>query len=292
MLFAALRAMRPYQWTKNLLVFAALVFSQRAADTSLIAISVLAFAAFCLLSSAMYVFNDLMDMEQDRAHPKKRCRPLASGALPVPAGWVITLVLFAAGILLGGWIGLPFLAVLLVYAGLTMAYSLGLKHVAIIDVMTVALGFVLRAMAGALALDVAFSNWLVVCTLFLALFLAISKRRHELTLLDEDAGGHRAVLDHYSVAYLDQLILIVAGGTIITYTIYTCSPEVVMRLETDKLYLTLPFVVYGLFRYLHLIHHGEGGGDPSSTLLRDWPMAVTVVLWGLACVCLIYVFDL
>jgi len=285
---AALRAMRPYQWTKNLLVFAALVFSQHAAEVDMVAVSAMAFVAFCLLSSAMYVFNDLMDIQGDRAHPKKCDRPLASGALSVPAGWALAVVLSTTGLLLGALIGLPFLVVLLAYAGLTMAYSMGLKHVAIIDVMAVALGFVLRAVGGAIALGVAFSNWLIVCTLFLALFLAIGKRRQELTMLEGGAVNHRSVLEHYSVAYLDQLILIVAGGTIITYTIYTCSPEVVERFGTDKLYLTLPLVVYGLFRYLHLVHHGEGGGDPSSTLLKDWPVAVTVILWGLACVYLIY----
>jgi len=288
MLFAALRAMRPYQWTKNLLVFAALVFAQRAMEPKLAAVSAVAFAAFCLLSSAMYVFNDLMDVERDRAHPGKRNRPIASGALSVPAAWLLVLLLTGASALLGWWVRPPFLAVLSLYGVLTVAYSVGLKHVAIVDVMVVALGFVLRAMGGAIALDVVFSNWLVVCTLFLALFLAIGKRRAELTSLEEGAAGHRLVLEHYSVAYLDQLILIVAGGTMITYTIYTCSPEVVERLGTDKLYVTLPFVVYGLFRYLHLVHHDGGGGDPSGTLLRDWPMAATVILWGVACVSLIY----
>ena len=289
MLVAAVRAMRPYQWTKNLLVFAALVFAQQAMNPALALVSLRAFAAFCLVSSAMYVFNDLMDVERDRAHPAKRHRPLASGALSIPAGWGVAALSTAGGLALGYTIGRPFLLAIGGYAGLTVAYSLWLKRVAIIDVMTVAMGFVLRAIAGALALDVVFSNWLVVCTLFLALFLALGKRRRELILLEQGAGGHRAVLNHYSVAYLDQLILIVAGGAVITYTIYTCSPDVVDRLHTDKLYVTLPFVVYGLFRYLHLIHHGEGGGDPSSTLIRDWPMAVTVVGWGAVCIVLIYI---
>lgn len=288
MLLAALQAMRPYQWTKNLLVLAALVFSHEAMHVNQVVTSLCAFGLFCFASSAIYVINDIMDLERDRNHPKKQNRPIARGALSVPAAWVLAVVLLAVA-LAGAWyVRVPFFGALLVYVVLTALYSFGLKHVAIVDVLVVALGFVLRAMAGALALNVTFTNWLVVCTLFLALFLALSKRRQELLSLEGGAGGHRAVLDHYSVAFLDQAILIVAGGTLITYTIYTCSPEVVDRMGTDKLYATLPFVVYGLFRYLSLMHQGRESGDPSSTLLRDWPLALTVVLWGITCGLIIY----
>lgn len=287
-----IRAMRPYQWTKNLLLFAALVFAGELGNPARIGISALAFAAFCLAASATYIFNDILDIESDREHPKKRHRPLASGVLSVPAALLMVVALFGVSLALAAYIRLPFLAALVAYVALTIAYSLHLKHLMIIDVMAIALGFVVRAVAGALALDVPFSNWLVVCTLFLATFLGLSKRRQEIMLLEGGAQSHRQVLQHYTVNYLDQLILIMAGGTLLTYTIYTCSPEVIERLGTDKLYVTLPFVVYGLFRYLHLIHHKTGGGDPSSTLLQDRPLGVTVLLWAAACAALIYLPSL
>jgi 4-hydroxybenzoate polyprenyltransferase len=281
-------AMRPYQWTKNLLLFAALVFAGELGHAEKALVSLAAFVAFCLAASATYIFNDLLDIESDREHPKKRHRPLASGALSPFAAWLLLIALFAASIAIAWSIRVEFLLALVAYVVLTLAYTLKLKHVMIVDVMAIALGFVIRAVAGALALNVPFSNWLVVCTLFLATFLGLSKRRQEIVLLEEGAQSHRQVLQHYTVHYLDQLILIMAGGTLITYTIYTCSPEVIQRLGTDKLYVTLPFVVYGLFRYLHLIHHETGGGDPSSTLIKDRPLGVTVVLWAIACAVLIY----
>lgn len=281
-------AMRPYQWTKNLLLFAALIFAAELGDPAKVWISFQAFAAFCLAASATYIFNDLLDIESDREHPKKRHRPLASGALGARAGQLLLVLLFGGSLLLAWSIRLEFLGAVMAYVTLTLAYTLKLKHVMIIDVLAIALGFVIRAVAGALALDVPFSNWLVVCTLFLATLLGLSKRRHEITLLEDGAQSHRQVLQHYTVHYLDQLILIMAAGTLLTYTIYTCSPEVIGRLGTDKLYVTLPFVVYGLFRYLHLIHHKTGGGDPSSTLLSDRPLGITVLLWALACGLIIY----
>lgn len=283
-----IRAMRPYQWTKNLLVFAALLFAAELGHPGQVLTSFLAFAAFCLAASATYIFNDLLDIESDREHPKKRHRPLASGEMKPAAGIALLSVLFAGSLVLGWYIRLEFLGALALYMALTLSYTLKLKHIIIIDVMVVALGFVVRAVAGALAIDVPFSSWLVVCTLFLAMFLGLSKRRHEITLLEEGAQSHRQVLQHYTVHYLDQLILIMAGGALITYTIYTCSPDVIERLGTNKLYVTLPFVVYGLFRYLHLVHHKTGGGDPSSTLLQDRPLGITVVLWAAACGVIIY----
>lgn len=291
-LVTAAAAMRPYQWTKNLLLFAALLFAGELGHLSQVLISMGAFAAFCLAASATYIFNDLLDIESDREHPKKRHRPLASGALSIPAAWVLLAVLFGGSLVLAGLIRLEFLAALTAYIVLTLAYTLKLKHVMIIDVMAIAMGFVIRAVAGALALDVPFSNWLVVCTLFLAMLLGLSKRRHEITLLEGGAQSHRQVLQHYTVHYLDQLILVMAAGTLLTYTLYTCSPEVIGRLGSDKLYVTLPFVVYGLFRYLHLIHHKTGGGDPSSTLLSDRPLGITVVLWAVSCGLIIYLPDL
>jgi 4-hydroxybenzoate polyprenyltransferase len=287
-LVVLIQALRVYQWSKNLLVFAALLFAQEFFHADKVLTSLLAFATFCMAASATYLFNDLQDVEQDRQHPKKRHRPIASGALPVSAAWVVLVALYVAAGALALYVGLGFALCLAAYLLLTLSYTLFLKHLIILDVMVVALGFVIRAMAGAMAIQVEFSNWLMVCTLFLALFLGLSKRRHEITLLETGASSHRKVLEDYSVHYLDQLILIVAGGAIITYTIYTCSPDVVEKFHTDKLYITLPFVVYGVFRYLHLIHHKTGGGDPSRTLVTDLPLLVTVFLWGISCVVIIY----
>jgi 4-hydroxybenzoate polyprenyltransferase len=171
---------------------------------------------------------------------------------------------------------------------LNLAYSFLLKNIMLVDVMAIAISFVIRGIAGALAIDVEFSNWLVVCTLFLALFLALGKRRREIGLLEEEAIKHREVLGHYSVPYLDALMIVLAATTLLAYTIYTCSPEVAKRLHSDKLYVSLPFVVYGLFRYLYLVHHKSGGGDPSRTLVRDVPLLAAVLLWGLTNVAIIY----
>ncbi|MBI2425796.1 MAG: decaprenyl-phosphate phosphoribosyltransferase [Candidatus Hydrogenedentes bacterium] len=282
------RALRVYQWTKNLLVLAALVFAQQLDNPEMVRTGLLAYLSFCFAASATYLFNDIIDLENDRVHPEKRHRPIASGAVPLSHAWAMLLVLFAMSLGLAYCIRLPFLAAVVFYIVETLLYSLILKQVAILDVMAVALGFVVRAVAGALALDVSFSNWLVVCSFFLALLLTLGKRRHEIALMDGGASSHRKVLEYYSIHFLDQLILMMACSSMITYTIYTCSPEVVERLGTDHLYMTLPFVVYGLFRYLHLIHHKTGGGDPSSTLLKDWPLGATVALWGIACCVIIY----
>lgn len=285
---AAIQAMRMYQWTKNLLVLAALIFADQAMVPGQLARALLALVAFCMASSGTYIFNDLIDVNQDRAHPTKRHRPLASGALSIPSAIFLLLVLVSVAVTLAALLHWKFLLALLFYLALTVSYTLVWKHFIILDVMVVAIGFVVRAVAGALVIDVVFSKWLVVCTLFLALLLALSKRRSEIVLLDQDARDHRPVLHHYSTQYLDSLIHIMAGGAIITYTIYTCSPEVAANFGTDKLYVTLPFVLYGLFRYLYLVQHKTGGGDPSSTLLKDWPLGLTVLLWGLANVFIIY----
>lgn len=281
-------ALRVYQWSKNLLVFAALIFAQQIHHPYQVFRSVVAFAAFCAASSTMYIFNDLMDIESDRLHPEKRTRPFASGALSFGMGVFLCVGSLLVGLGLGAALGGRFLASVVFYLVLTTLYTIWLKKIVIVDVLGIALGFVVRAMAGAIALDVVFSNWLVVCTLFMALFLGISKRRHEIYSLDEAAAEHREVLEHYTLAYLDALILLVAGSALITYTIYTCSPEVVVRFGTDKLYLSLPFVVFGLFRYLYLVQVMGKGGDPSAMLFRDKPIGIAVVLWAAACMLIIY----
>ena len=282
------KLLRVYQYPKNLLVFGALVFAQQVHDPAQVARSVVAFLVMCAASSAVYLFNDFIDIEKDRAHPEKQSRPLPSGVVSVPMASALTVLITAVSLGVGYMLGLKFLGAVVFYLALMTAYTLALKHVVLVDVMVIAIGFVLRAIAGALALDVVFSNWLVVCTLFLALFLGLGKRRREIELLEEDADNHRAVLEHYTVQYLDNLMLILGAATLLTYTIYTCSPEVVERVGSDKLYMTIPFVVYGLFRYLFLVHGKEAGGDPSRTLLKDAPLLVTVLLWGLACMGILY----
>lgn len=285
---AVLRLLRVYQWSKNTLVLMPLVFAQQLLDGTAVVRSLLAMGAFCLASSATYIINDIRDLEYDRRHPVKRRRPIASGEISLQAATLTALVLLVAALALARVLSVPFLFALLGYLGLTLGYSAVLKNIFIVDVIVVALGFVLRAIAGAVAIDVVFSNWLIVCTLFLALFLALGKRRGEIALLEGEARNHREVLHHYSIAFIDQMLLIVAGGAMITFTIYTCSPEVVERLGTDKLYMTLPFVIYGLGRYLWLIQHNETG-DPSQVLLKDWPTCCAVLAWAVTCGIIIYI---
>ncbi len=286
-LYDILRLLRVYQWSKNALVLMPLVFAQQLLDSTAVMRSIIATAAFCLASSATYIVNDIRDLENDRSHPIKCNRPLPSSAVTLPAAGLIALILFGASLALAFGLSVPFLLALLSYLVLTLGYSMLLKNIFIVDIIIVAMGFVIRAIAGAVAIEVVFSNWLIVCTLFLALFLALGKRRGEIALLEDKARNHRVVLHHYSIVFIDQMLLIVAGGALITFTIYTCSPEVVERIGTDKLYMTLPFVVYGLARYLWLIQQNETG-DPSQVLLKDWPTCVTVVLWALTCGIIIY----
>jgi 4-hydroxybenzoate polyprenyltransferase len=288
MLSTLIQALRVYQWPKNLLVFAALIFAGQLLIPAQVLRSLGAFFAFCAASSAMYLFNDLYDVEADRQHPEKRNRPLPSGRMSTGFAWALLLLCMAAAIGLAASINIRFLMLLMFYLLLTALYTLSLKYIMLVDVIVIAVGFVIRAIAGAVALKVAFSDWLVVCTLFLALFLGLSKRRHEIHILNNHAGLHRRVLNKYSVPFLDSLTLVVAGATLITYTIYTCSPEVVSRLGTDKMYITLPFVLYGMFRYLYLVHENNQGGDPSMLLLKDRSLGLAILLWGLACMGIIY----
>lgn len=281
-------SLRPHQWTKNLVVLAALIFAQRLFHGPSLRSAAIAFGIFCLLSGAVYLVNDLVDIEQDRRHPVKRERPLASGKLSkgfalTSAGIILVVALVGAFAL-----ATPFGVASVVYFVTMTGYSLALKHVVILDVLVVALGFVLRAVAGALAIDVAFSNWLLVCTLLGALFLALAKRRHELTLLAGEAAGHRKILGEYSPYLLDQMIAVVTASTLISYALYTLAPETVAKFGTDRLIWTLPFVLYGIFRYLYLVHRKEEGGNPTKVLLNDRPILVTVALWAATVVTVIY----
>ena len=281
-------SLRPHQWTKNLVVLAALVFAQRLFDGPSVLVASGALVIFCLLSGAVYLVNDLADLEQDRKHPVKRNRPLAAGKLSPRLATGAAVVLVTGGLVAAYWLAPGFGVVATIYFATMTAYSFILKNIVILDVLIVAFGFVLRAVAGALAIDVVFSNWLLICTLLAALFLALAKRRQELTLLASGAAEHRKILGEYSPYLLDQMIAVVTASTLVSYALYTLAPETVAKFGTDKLTWTLPFVLYGIFRYLYLVHQKEEGGDPTKVLLNDRPILVTVALWAATIVTLIY----
>ena len=283
MIRALLVEARPRQWTKNLVLFAGVIFARRYGDLHFVLASLAAFALFCLLSSGVYLLNDLADLPNDRLHPRKRTRPLAAGR--IGRGPVVA----AAVIALAGGAGLSFLlrpvfgVIALVYLILNLAYSAGLKRIVILDVLAIAVGFVLRAVAGVEALPerVEISPWLLVCTFFLALFLAIGKRRAELAARDGGSAS-RPVLGEYSLPLLDQMIAIVTSATIIGYSIYTVNPSTVEKYDTKALVFTIPFVVFGIFRYLYLVYRRDAGGNPTEVLITDGPTLATVVLWSVA----------
>ena len=285
---ALLVSLRPHQWTKNLFVLAALAFSKHLFDDGDAVVRAgVAFAVFCALSGAVYLINDLADLEHDRLHPGKRGRPIASGALGVPVARTAAASLVGLGLLAASALGPRFLLSAVAFLVLNFAYSLGLKNVVILDVLAIAIGFVLRAVAGAVAIQVVFSEWLIVCTLLLALFLALAKRRHELVTL-EDAAAHRSILAEYSPYLLDQMIAVVTASCLTAYAFYTLAPETVEKYRTDRLAFTIPFVIYGIFRYLYLVHRKEQGGSPGDALLTDRPLLATVALWAGAVVLIVY----
>jgi 4-hydroxybenzoate polyprenyltransferase len=281
-------SLRPAQWTKNLLVFAGLLFGLQLTNPRAVANAVVAFAIFCALSGVVYLINDVLDRESDRQHPHKANRPIASGALPVPvaigAAAVLTIAALSTAFVLGG----RFAAVAVAYLALLVMYSALLKHIVIIDVLTIAMGFVLRAVAGALAVNVEISHWLLVCTILLALFVVLAKRRHELVLLADGAVSHRRILGEYSPYLLDQMISVVTASTLVAYVFYTINPETEQKFGTQWLGLTIPFPLYGIFRYLYLVHCREGGGSPADLLITDLPLLLCVALWGLSVVLIIY----
>jgi len=272
---AALVAMRPRQWTKNLLLFAGIIFAAKLGDPARWAAAVTAFVAYCAASSAAYLVNDVRDAESDRLHPVKRSRPIARGELSPRAACVLAGALVLAALVLAGALGPPSLACLAAFVALQAAYSLGLKPFELIDVLAIAGLFVLRASAGAIAVDVRISEWLLLCTFLLALFVALGKRRAELGL---DGVHARPALDGYSVALVDQLLAIVAAATIAAYTGYALAAH-----DTRWLVATVPLVVYGLFRYLLLLHRRGLGEEPETLIVEDLPLLVTVAVWAAAC---------
>ena len=285
---AFLRSLRPHQWTKNLVVFAALGFSKHLFEGPPLLQAVLAFAIFCGLSGSVYLVNDVADVERDRLHPLKRLRPIASGQLSTRAGALLAVLLGLGCLAAAGTLGTGFLACSAAYLALNLAYSFRLKEVVILDVLAVSAGFVLRAVAGGLAIGVQISQWLLICTLLLALFLSLSKRRHEIVSLSGQASEHRAILAEYSPYLLDQMIAVVTASCLVAYAFYTTAPETREKFRTENLAFTLPFVLYGILRYLYLVHQKEQGGSPTDVLITDRPLLVNVALWALAVVLILY----
>lgn len=286
---AAGKLIRPRQWIKNLFVFAPLIFAKELFLAEPLLLTLRAFGAFCLTASAVYIINDMIDVEADRAHPKKRTRPLAAGTLTFPAAFAILGILLAADLLLITGMPVKFLLILGAYLVMNIAYTFKLKEVFLLDVFIIAAGFMLRVLGGAYAISVYVSSWIILCTLFISLFLGFAKRRGEIVAL-QSAGTapERKVLQHYRVGVLDQMLTITAAGTVIAYALYTVAPRTVEVFGTDKLIYTTIFVMYGVFRYMHLIHTTEAVENPSAVVSSDFPIIANVFLWITACIVLIY----
>jgi len=283
------RVLRPRQWTKNLAVFAPLLFSRRVFDPGAAGREVLAFVAFCFLSSGTYVFNDWMDREEDRRHPEKALRPIAAREVRARTVLILIIICWAAGLDLGLHLGWRFAALGASYLVLQLAYAFVLKHLVVLDVLSIAAGFVLRVLAGAVAIDVPVSGWLFLCALLLALFLALAKRRQELVSLKEAASDHRPALGEYSLPLLDQMLSTVAGMCILAYGLYTVAPDTVAKVGSDHLKWTLPFVLYGILRYLYLVHRRDVTGSPEKVLFSDIPTVVNLVLYAGAVLLVLYI---
>lgn len=285
---ALVAILRPRQWVKNTVLFAALVFSHSLTETDHAVRSLAAFALFCALSSAVYILNDMMDLENDRAHPTKSRRPLAAGEVPLGAAGAAGAALAIGGLLLSYRLSPAFAALAAIYLILNILYSAWLKNVVIVDVMVIASGFVIRAVSGGVVIGVEVSAWLILCTILLSLFLGFTKRRQELAQLEGQAVTSRAILKEYSVAFLDQMISIVTAATVVAYFLYTLSPDTRSKLGTPYLPLTIPFVLYGIFRYLYLVHQRNMGENPTGALYADRPLFLNVVLWVVTAVVILY----
>ncbi len=283
----AIRMLRIDQWAKNAFVFAGVLFTGRLADPASLRAAAGAFLAFSLVASAGYVHNDVLDRDADGRHPRKRFRPLPAGEITIGAARVLQVVLLLVGLALAFWIDRRVGVVVAAYALLTAAYSLWLKHAVVLDVLAIAVGFVLRVVAGCAAIHVSPSKWIVLCTLMLALFLGLGKRRHEASLLGARGAEHRLVLTRYSLPFLDQLISIVSALTVMCYIMFTMWPETVARHGTTDLVYTVPLVMYGLFRYVALVYQEDGGADPTSTLLTDRHLLAAIALWAVVVVAIL-----
>jgi 4-hydroxybenzoate polyprenyltransferase len=283
-----LEAMRPRQWTKNVFVLAGIVFAGQLFDAHAVVRVLLCFGVFCAAASAVYLANDVADRDSDAHHPKKKNRPIASGRLSTGTAMAASVALAAGSLIAAALLNRATLAMTAAYLAATFAYSFALKHVFLLDVMLVALGFVLRAAVGAAVIDAVISPWLLVCSFLLALYLALGKRRGELVLLKEGAANHRAALEEYSLPLVDSWLTALSGATIVSYALYTQSERTVEHFGTSNLLYTVPFVIYALFRYQHLVLRDEEGGDPGALLLRDKGLWIALLGWGLTAAFVIY----
>lgn len=288
MLKDLIKSLRPLQWSKNVFVFAGLLFSQNLFHLPYLLKSLAAFFLFSFVSGATYIINDIKDLEEDRLHPKKRLRPIAAGRVKVSVAASFAILTIVFSLILGYFLEKKFFFVLLLYLLLTLSYSYYLKSIVILDILAIAMGFVLRAFAGTVVIGVSLSVWLFICTILLALFLGITKRKTEISLLKEDATNHRRVLKHYSHNFLDQMTSVVTAATVVSYAIYTVAPETVEKFRTDKLVFTLPFVLYGIFRYLYLVYHTQFPENPEKAFVKDLPLSSAILLWGLSIILILY----
>ncbi len=271
--------MRLQQWIKNFFIFAALIFSGHLFKSNDVVQTIFGFFFFSFLASSIYIINDVTDLEKDKQHPEKSKRPLPSGNLRVSTALFVSVFLLGLGLAGSFTLSREFGIVGCVYLAINLLYSFGLKNIVILDVMTIASGFVLRVVAGAVLINVPTSEWLIICTMLLSLFLGFNKRRHELTLLDAQANTHRSVLQFYSPYFLDQMIGIVTASTVMSYALYTISDETVRKFGTKNLIYTVPFVLYGIFRYLYLVHKEHEGGNPTKLAVSDKPLFINILLW-------------
>ena len=282
-------SMRPEQWIKNFFVFTALLFSKNLHNPLKGIEAIIGFTIFCMITGCAYMINDLVDLEKDKLHPVKSRRPLASGKLKKDTAVKIVVLVCLTSLFFAFYMNVLFGIIVLAYFLLNIGYSIYLKNIVIIDVVSIAAGFVLRVLGGAVIISVVASQWLILCTILLSLFLGFSKRRHELILLEDSATSHRKVLEHYSPYFLDQMIAVVTASTLICYALYTMSKDTVEKLGTSKLIYTIPFVLYGIFRYLYLVHQKEKGGSPTEIMFTDKPMIINICLWVISSVVFIYI---
>lgn len=285
-----IRLLRPSQWLKNAFVFAPLIFSKHLLEWNYISDALLAFAAFSLISSAVYIINDLVDREADKLHPQKSQRPIASGKISISMAFGIAAIVFSTALLISQQLPLSFTGIVLVYFVLQLLYSFRLKHVVILDVFIIAAGFMLRVLSGAVAIDVVISHWIIICTLFLSLFLAVSKRRSELVMINTyNIETKRKVLNEYDVNFLNFVLVITATGMAISYSLYTMAERTIATFGTEYLIFTTVFVLFGIFRYLYLVIGRGMGENPNAIILRDGPMAVNIALYVVSILFIIYI---
>jgi 4-hydroxybenzoate polyprenyltransferase len=284
--------MRPSQWMKNVFIFAGLIYSKNLYDLSLLVKVTTGFVLFSIIASSIYLFNDIKDREKDKAHPEKCNRPLAAGQLTVQSAYVASSSLALIGLACSFLLDTTFFLVVLCYFLMNIVYSTKIKDMVILDVMFIAFGFVLRVIAGTVLAGVRPSDWLVLCTIMLSLYLGFSKRRHELAIMDTDASNHRKVLEEYNITFLDQMISVATACTVLSYSLYTIAEETVARFGTKNLVFTIPFVIYGVYRYLYLIHGKKMGGNPTSLVLNDYPLLLDIIGWIATTMFIIYFFPL